>query len=258
MFSYQPFHEWMSQWTNASDSTSWSRSTISVDLVLNEFRRRVKSDGFTPTVSPELQQQRQVWSGSSQLGWSISTVSRTSAEHSLSTEHISCCQTQDEAEEIHSSLSEEDDQTKRVLCRVSRWRQCIISSLISFFITGTFMMVLLQKSAAISLSVLVRRGDEAGSGSMLTGGLSAGLGVMLGILVTGNNSGAHMNPAVTLGMTVWGRTPVTSLPAYMMGQFLGSLSAASLLLCVWWEVISEVQWSYYRRHNFISLSHPKI
>ena len=102
------------------------------------------------------------------------------------------------------------------------------------------MMVLLQKSAAISLSVLVRRGDEAGSGSMLTGGLSAGLGVMLGILVTGNNSGAHMNPAVTLGMTVWGRTPVTSLPAYMLAQFLGSLSAASLLLCVWWEVISEV------------------
>ena len=101
-------------------------------------------------------------------------------------------------------------------------------------------MVLLSKSAGVSLSVLAERGESAGSGSMLTGGLSAGLAVMVGILVTGHNSGAHMNPAVSLGMAVWGRIPVSALPAYMLGQFTGALAASALVLAMWWDLVSEV------------------
>ena len=103
--------------------------------------------------------------------------------------------------------------------------------------SGTFIMVCLVKSSAISLSALTE--VRAGDGAMLTQGLSAGLAVMVGILVTGESSGAHMNPAVSVGMAIWGRIPLTSLPAYIIGQFLGSFSASALLLLTWSSSVAK-------------------
>ena len=62
---------------------------------------------------------------------------------------------------------------------------------------------------------------------------------MVGILVTGQASGAHMNPAVSVGMAIWGRIPLSSLPSYISGQFLGSFSAAALLLLSWSSSIAR-------------------
>ena len=39
------------------------------------------------------------------------------------------------------------------------------------------------------------------------------------------------------GMAIWGRIPVTALPAYIMGQFLGAGAVAGLLVAVWWDVM---------------------
>ena len=80
-------------------------------------------------------------------------------------------------------------------------------------------MVSLVKSSAISLSSLAD--SRAGDAAMLTGGLSAGLAVMVGILVTGESSGAHMNPAVSVGMALWGRIPLTSLPGNISSVLIG-------------------------------------
>ena len=38
-------------------------------------------------------------------------------------------------------------------------------------------------------------------------------------------------------MAIWGRIPVTALPAYIIGQFLGAGAAAGLLVAVWWDVM---------------------
>ena len=38
-------------------------------------------------------------------------------------------------------------------------------------------------------------------------------------------------------MAIWGRIPVSALPAYIMGQFLGAGAAAGLLVAVWWDVM---------------------
>ena len=45
------------------------------------------------------------------------------------------------------------------------------------------------------------------------------------IVVWGNTSGAHFNPAVTLALTMAKRSPLTLLPLYWGSQLLGGLLA---------------------------------
>jgi glycerol uptake facilitator protein len=56
-----------------------------------------------------------------------------------------------------------------------------------------------------------------------------GFAVMLGVYVAGAISGAHLNPAVTLGFALRGITPWSKVGWYMLFQFLGAWFAALLL-----------------------------
>jgi len=105
---------------------------------------------------------------------------------------------------------------------------------------GTFVMVLIAKSAGLSLAILSAREDPSSSGSLLSGSVAAGLGVMVGILVTGNSSGAHMNPAVSVAMAVWGRLPLSSVPCYLLAQFIGAGAGSLLVLFISKDSVSEV------------------
>ena len=56
-----------------------------------------------------------------------------------------------------------------------------------------------------------------------------GLVVMAMIYAVGNISGAHLNPAVTLGFFIVGRLEAARIPFYIGSQCLGALLAAALL-----------------------------
>lgn len=60
-----------------------------------------------------------------------------------------------------------------------------------------------------------------------------GLAVMLGIYVAGAVSGAHINPAVTLGFAVTGRFPWNKVLYYWAAQVLGAFVAAAILYFVY-------------------------
>jgi glycerol uptake facilitator protein len=63
-----------------------------------------------------------------------------------------------------------------------------------------------------------------------------GMAVFLAVFVTGPYSGAHLNPAVTLGLAVAGNFPWEQVPAYLIAQFIGAAVGALLV------------WVHYRDH----------
>lgn len=55
-----------------------------------------------------------------------------------------------------------------------------------------------------------------------------GLGVFIGVIVAGPSSGAHLNPAVTIGLAVAGKFAWADAPLYILAQLLGAMSGAFL------------------------------
>jgi len=108
-----------------------------------------------------------------------------------------------------------------------KWREFVAEML------GTFILTLVGKAAAVSLASVETPGVAHGLGSV-----AAGLGVMIGILVTGKSSGAHVNPQVSVAFALTGDLAPLSLPAYILGQFLGAGAAAALVLVLYLDVLT--------------------
>ena len=62
--------------------------------------------------------------------------------------------------------------------------------------------------------------------------LAFGLTVLTMAFAIGHISGCHLNPAVTLGLTVAGRFDKKDAPAYMIAQVLGAIVASALLFYI--------------------------
>ena len=95
---------------------------------------------------------------------------------------------------------------------------------------GTFLLVFLAVGAAV-FGIAAKVGtDGAGPGNGIVGvALAFGL-VLLGIAYAfGPVSGAHVNPAVTLGMLLGRRMPTNEAVGYWIAQFLGAILAGAIL-----------------------------
>jgi glycerol uptake facilitator-like aquaporin len=61
-----------------------------------------------------------------------------------------------------------------------------------------------------------------------------GIGVMMGVYISGGISGGHLNPAVTLALAITKKFPWRKVPAYFIGQYLGAFFASVVVYFVYW------------------------
>ena len=110
-----------------------------------------------------------------------------------------------------------------------------------FEFIGTLVLVLLGDGVCAATSLNFSKAKGAG---WVVIALGWGLAVMMGVLIAGPVSGAHLNPAVSLGLAIAGSFPWASVPGYIIGQMLGGFVGAILV------------WVFYKDHYKATSDQP--
>jgi glycerol uptake facilitator protein len=106
-------------------------------------------------------------------------------------------------------------------------RQPSLFAVVAAEALGTFMLVLFG-CGAVHASVLA--GAQTGLWQVA---IVWGVSIMLACYVVGGVSGAHINPAITLGMAAWGKFPTSRVIPYIVAQVAGAFVAAAMLYGAW-------------------------
>ncbi|VXD11965.1 MIP/aquaporin family protein [Marinoscillum sp. 108] len=88
---------------------------------------------------------------------------------------------------------------------------------------GTFILLLLGNGVNANVSLNKTYGNSSG---WIVISMGWGLAVFVAVFIAGSSSGAHINPAVTLGLALVGRFSWSAVPVYLMAQLLGAFAGA--------------------------------
>ncbi len=95
-----------------------------------------------------------------------------------------------------------------------------------FEFIGTAVMILLGCGVVACVSLKKSKG-EGGGWMVVT--LAWGLAVMCGVLIAGPFTGAHLNPAVSIGLASAGKFPWSSVIPYISAQILGAMTGGAMV-----------------------------
>jgi glycerol uptake facilitator protein len=93
-------------------------------------------------------------------------------------------------------------------------------------VIGTGLLILLGNGVVAGVLLSQSKAENAGW-IVITFGW--GMAVMVAVFAVGQFSGAHLNPAVTLGFAVIGDTAWEDVPKYLAGEFVGAFVGATLV-----------------------------
>jgi glycerol uptake facilitator protein len=108
---------------------------------------------------------------------------------------------------------------------------------------GTMILVLLGDGVVANVCL---KGTKGWNGGWIVITMGWGLGVFTAVLISGAFSGAHINPAVTVGLAAAGTFPMAKVPLFLAAQFLGGAAGALLV------------WLFYKDHYDISTDQGAI
>lgn len=93
-------------------------------------------------------------------------------------------------------------------------------------IIGTAILILLGNGVVANTILAKTKGNTDGWLQITFGW---GMAVFVAAFVVGQFSGAHLNPAVTLGLVAAGKFSISQAPAYILAQMIGAALGAALV-----------------------------
>jgi glycerol uptake facilitator protein len=95
---------------------------------------------------------------------------------------------------------------------------------------GTMFLILLGTGVVANVVLKGTKGNNAGWMVVTTGWA---LAVFVGVVVAAPYSGAHLNPAVTLGLAIAGKFPWSKVGLYIVAQMIGAVIGAVVMWVVY-------------------------
>lgn len=102
-----------------------------------------------------------------------------------------------------------------------------------FEFIGTMVLILLGDGVCAATSLDKSKAKGAG---WIVITMGWGFAVMVGVFIAGSVSGAHLNPAVSIGCAAAGSMAWSAVPGYVIAQMLGAFAGATLV------------WLFYKDH----------
>ena len=102
-----------------------------------------------------------------------------------------------------------------------------------FEFIGTMVLILLGDGVCAATSLDKSKAKGAG---WIVITMGWGFAVMVGVFISGSVSGAHLNPAVSIGCALAGTMAWSAVPGYVIAQMLGGFAGAALV------------WMFYKDH----------
>ncbi len=90
---------------------------------------------------------------------------------------------------------------------------------------GTAVLIAFGTSVVANVLLEKTKGNNSG---LIVIGLGWAVAVFVGVFITADTSGAHLNPAVSIGLAIAGKFPWEDVPGYIAAQFLGAFIGSTL------------------------------